>query len=231
MSLRADRHFMVEQQLVARGIRSPGVLKAFQTVPREAFLPANLAEFAYRDTPLPIAEGQTISQPFIVALTIDALRIEKSDRVLEIGTGSGYAAAILGELAKEVHTVERLQSLAESARRALAQLGYTGVHVHAGDGTLGWAAGAPYDCIAVAAGGPEIPQALLAQLAPHGRLVIPIGKHLDAQVLTRVSTSLKKRRCATFALFRSSVKAAGPTKAKPFCLPKRFVKTRQRRNW
>jgi protein-L-isoaspartate(D-aspartate) O-methyltransferase len=187
MSSDADRQSMVEHQLVARGIRSPLVLKAFQTVPREAFLPSRLAEFAYRDTPLPIAEGQTISQPFIVALTLEALRIQKGDRVLEIGTGSGYAAALLGELANEVHTVERLPSLAESAARVLAQLGYTQVNVHAGDGTLGWPARAPYDCIAVAAGGPEIPKALLQQLAPHGRLVIPIGKQLDSQVLTRVT--------------------------------------------
>ncbi|HEU4581400.1 MAG TPA: protein-L-isoaspartate(D-aspartate) O-methyltransferase [Polyangiaceae bacterium] len=178
---------MVELQLVRRGLSEPRLLNAFRSVPREEFVPPGLEEFAYADAPLPIAEKQTISQPYIVALTVDALGVRESDRVLEIGTGSGYAAAILSKLAKEVYSVERLEALASGARERLARLGYDNVHVLHGDGTLGWAEHAPYDVIAVAAGGPEVPEALLEQLAPGGRLVIPIGADESTQVLTRVT--------------------------------------------
>ena len=177
---------MVELQLAGRGISDPRVLDAFRAVPREAFLPPDMAEFAYRDTPLPIAAGQTISQPYIVAVTTEALSLEGTERVLEIGTGSGYAAAILSRLAKEVFTVERLEPLADEARDRLARLGYRNVHVLCGDGTMGWAEHAPYDAIAVAAGGPEIPKALLAQLSPGGRMVIPVGPDVASQSLVRV---------------------------------------------
>jgi len=177
---------MVDLQLAARGIVDPRVIGAFREVPREAFLPPDLVEFAYTDSPLPIGDGQTISQPYIVAVTIEALALQGNERVLEIGTGSGYAAALLSRLAKEVFTVERLESLAEEARARLARLGYHNVHVLCGDGTLGWAEHAPFDAIAVAAGGPEIPKALLAQLSPHGRLVIPVGPDESSQVLVRV---------------------------------------------
>ena len=177
---------MVDLQLAKRGIRDARVLQAFRDVPREAFVPPDLAEFAYNDSPLPIGDGQTISQPYIVALTVDALRLSAGDRVLEIGTGSGYAAAILSRIAKAVYTVERLPELAEQARGRLFRLGLGNVFVHRGDGTLGWTDHAPYDAIAVAAGGPEIPRALLSQLAPGGRLVIPVGPE-DAQVLMRVT--------------------------------------------
>ena len=177
---------MVKQQLAGRGISDPRVLEAFRAVPREAFLPPELAEFAYRDTPLPIAAGQTISQPYIVAVTVEALALRGPERVLEIGTGSGYAAAILGRLAKEVFTVERLAPLAEEARERLARLGYRNVHVLCGDGTLGWPEHAPYDAIAVAAGGPDVPEALLSQLSPSGRLVIPVGPDEFSQELVRV---------------------------------------------
>jgi len=178
---------MVDAQLVRRGISDHRLLDAFRSVPRERFIPQGLAEFAYADTPLPIDEKQTISQPYIVALTLDALGIREHERVLEVGTGSGYAAAILSRLAKEVYSVERLEPLAAAARERLAQLGYDNVQVLHGDGTLGWAEHAPYDAIAVAAGGPDVPEALLEQLAPGGRLVIPIGTDEASQVLTLVT--------------------------------------------
>jgi protein-L-isoaspartate(D-aspartate) O-methyltransferase len=178
---------MVEAHLAARGIKSPKLLEAFRSVPREAFVPGELVEFAYEDAPLPIGEGQTISQPYIVAVTIEALELQGSEHVLEIGTGSGYAAAVLSHTAKEVYTVERLDSLAASARERLRRLGYFNVRVLCGDGSLGWPEHAPYDAIAVAAGGPEIPKALLSQLAVGGRLVIPVGPRAGAQTLVRVT--------------------------------------------
>jgi protein-L-isoaspartate(D-aspartate) O-methyltransferase len=178
---------MVDLQLADRGISNPRVLGAFRDVPREAFLPPELVEFADQDAPLPIGEGQTISQPYIVALTTEALGLEGRERVLEIGTGSGFAAAILSRLAKQVFTVERIESLATTARERLERLGYRNVEVLHGDGTLGWPEHAPYDAIAVAAGGPEVPRALKEQLALGGRLVIPVGPEESSQVLTRVT--------------------------------------------
>lgn len=180
------RRKMVTVQLEARGIRDTNVLDAFRSVPREAFVPETLREVAYEDAALPISEEQTISQPYIVALTVEALGLRGAERVLEVGTGSGYAAAILGELATEVFTIERLEPLARTAAETLARLGYENVHVILGDGTLGWAERAPYDAIAVAAGGPEVPRALLSQLALGGRLVIPVGR-ADSQLLLRVT--------------------------------------------
>ncbi len=181
------RSEMVEQQLARRGIVDTRVLRAFGAVAREAFLPRQLAPFAYRDAPLPIAAGQSISQPYIVAVTVAALALKGHERVLEVGTGSGYAAAILGELAGDVTSVERIDSLACSARLRLLQLGYDHVRVWHGDGSLGWPEHAPYDAIAVAAGGPELPQALLEQLAIGGRLVMPVGTEAAAQTLVRVT--------------------------------------------
>jgi protein-L-isoaspartate(D-aspartate) O-methyltransferase len=157
------------------GIRDPAVLQAVRTVPRDAFLPPELQEFAYQDTPLPIGEGQTISQPFVVALMAQEARLGPSARVLEVGTGSGYAAAIFSRIAAEVYTIERLPGLATLARARLEELGYDNVHVRHGDGTLGWPEAAPFDGILVAAGGPELPASLKEQLAPGGRLVIPVG--------------------------------------------------------
>jgi protein-L-isoaspartate(D-aspartate) O-methyltransferase len=158
-----------------------------QSVPREAFLPPELEEFAYADTPLPIQRGQTISQPYIVALMTAAAAVRSGDRVLEVGTGSGYAAAILGRIAREVYTIERHEELARAAADRLAQLGFANVSVRHGDGTLGWPEHAPYDAIIVAAGGPKVPDALLQQLAPGGRLVIPVGEGRDVQRLVRVT--------------------------------------------
>lgn len=182
-----QRQHMVDSQLAARGIADARVLDAFRDVPREAFIPVELAEFAYRDSPLPIAEDQTISQPYIVAVTLEALALEHTDRVLEVGTGSGYAAALLGRIAADVYTIERHASLAAEARERLARLGFENVRVLCGDGTLGWPQHAPYDAIAVAAGGPGVPEALLAQLADGGRLVIPVGRDQSNQVLVRVT--------------------------------------------
>ncbi|HEX6863238.1 MAG TPA: protein-L-isoaspartate(D-aspartate) O-methyltransferase, partial [Thermoanaerobaculia bacterium] len=177
---------MVDTQIARRGVRDRWVLEALRSVPRERFVPERLAELAYEDTPLPIANEQTISQPYVVALMAEALELSPRDRVLEIGAGSGYAAAVLGRVAGEVWAVERHESLAREAAERLAALGYDNVHVVFGDGTLGWPEHAPYDAIGVAAGGPKVPQALLDQLAPGGRLVIPVGPDPRAQSLMRV---------------------------------------------
>ena len=187
------RHRMVRAQIENRGVRDRAVLEAMRTVPREAFVPERLSDFAYDDAPLPIEEGQTISQPFIVAMMIAAVGPTSRDRVLEIGTGSGYAAAVLAEVAGEVFTVERHSVLADQARRRLAQLGFSNVQVLEGDGTLGWPEHAPYDAIVVAAGGPDVPPALLAQLAIGGRLVIPIGPTPRTQHLVRVTRRSEER--------------------------------------
>jgi protein-L-isoaspartate(D-aspartate) O-methyltransferase len=177
---------MVDRQLAARGIRDPRVLEAMRAVPRELFVPESAGGYAYGDGPLPIGDGQTISQPYIVAYMIEAVAPEPTDRALEIGTGSGYSAAVLGSIVAEVYTVERLPALAESAARRLARLDVRNVRVRCGDGTLGWPEHAPYDMIVVTAGGPGVPPALLAQLAPGGRLVMPVGDAPRAQQLVRV---------------------------------------------
>jgi protein-L-isoaspartate(D-aspartate) O-methyltransferase len=184
-SLERERDRMVAGEIVARGVEDPLVLEAMRAVPREDFVPADLVEYAYEDGPLPIGYGQTISQPYIVAAMTAAARVRPGDRVLEIGTGSGYGAAVLSEIAGEVYTVERIERLADSARDRLAVLGYGNVHVRCGDGTLGWSEHAPYDAIIVTAGGPTVPPALLDQLKPGGRLVMPLGSELRAQRLIR----------------------------------------------
>jgi protein-L-isoaspartate(D-aspartate) O-methyltransferase len=183
---RDERREMVARQIVRRGVRSPAVARAMREVPRELFTKEELREFAYSDAPLPIGEGQTISQPYIVAYMTEALELEGGERVLEVGTGSGYAAAVLSRLAGEVYTIERYESLAAEARAALARAGYGNVHVIVGDGTKGWPAGAPYDAIVVAAGGPQVPSALREQLAVGGRLVMPVGDTPREQHLVRV---------------------------------------------
>jgi protein-L-isoaspartate(D-aspartate) O-methyltransferase len=180
------RRRMVERQIARRGVRSPLVLDAMGKVAREGYVPSYLGEFAYDDVALPIEEEQTISQPYIVAFMLDALELQGSERVLEIGTGSGYAAAVLGEIAAEVYTIERHESLAREAARRLARDGYHHVRVRHGDGTLGWPDAAPFDAIVVAAGGPRVPEALREQLAPGGRLVIPVGEVVGLQELVRV---------------------------------------------
>ncbi|HEX4954112.1 MAG TPA: protein-L-isoaspartate(D-aspartate) O-methyltransferase [Thermoanaerobaculia bacterium] len=182
----ARRQRMIERQVRARGITDPPVLAALGRVPRESFVPDDLAEFAYDDNPLPIEGGQTISQPYVVAAMASALELSAADRVLEIGAGSGYAAAVLSHIAKEVYTIERLPVLAELARERCRDLGYDNVHVLLGDGTLGWPEQAPFDAIVAAAGGPRVPQALRDQLAVGGRLVMPVGDDPRDQELVRV---------------------------------------------
>jgi protein-L-isoaspartate(D-aspartate) O-methyltransferase len=182
-----ERERMVVRQLARRGIADERVLAAFRRVPREAFVRPDLSGSAYADNPLPIGEGQTISQPYVVALMAEAAKIGPDARVLEVGAGSGYAAAILAELAKEVVTVERHASLAEDATLVLAGLGYRNVLVIHGDGSRGFPERAPYDAILVAAGAPAPPGSLKEQLAEGGRLVIPVSvdSHQDLKVITR----------------------------------------------
>jgi protein-L-isoaspartate(D-aspartate) O-methyltransferase len=186
-SLRARRREMVAHSIAARGVRDELVLNAMRTVPRELFVPKKLREFAYEDSPLPIPAEQTISQPYIVAFMAEALLLKGGDKVMEIGAGSGYAAAVLSEIAANVYTVERVGGLAKSAAERLADLGYDNVHVRHGDGTLGWPEHAPYDAIVVAAGGPQVPESLKSQLKVGGRLVMPVGSDQRVQELVRVT--------------------------------------------
>jgi protein-L-isoaspartate(D-aspartate) O-methyltransferase len=185
--LTQPRAEMVDNQIVARGVHSEPVLKAMRAVPREAFLTEHLREFAYDDSALPIDAGQIICQPYIVALMAEAAMLKGGERVLEIGTGSGYSAAVLSRIAGEVYSVERLAPLASKAAATLADLGYRNVHVRHADGTLGWPEHAPYDAILVAASGPSIPKSLQSQLKIGGRLVVPVGADPRAQELMRIT--------------------------------------------
>jgi len=169
------RKRMVKEQIMARGMQEARLLAAMESVPRHRFVPTDGLTWAYSDSPLPIGHGQTISQPYIVALMTDLLQLKGDERVLEIGTGSGYQAALLGSLAAEVHSMEVIPELGMNAKDILADLGYTNIHVHIGDGSGGWPEAAPYAGILVAAAAPYAPQPLLNQLAEGGRLVIPVG--------------------------------------------------------
>ena len=179
----ADRRRMVDRQIRARGIRSAEVLDVLARVPRELFVPADVRHRAYEDSPLPIGYGQTISQPYIVAYMTEALETSPDHRVLEIGTGSGYQAAVLAELVREVYSIEIIPELAERARRTLADAGYRNVDVRTGNGYAGWPERAPFDRIIVTAAPPEIPPALVDQLAVGGRMVIPVGTLLQEIVV------------------------------------------------
>lgn len=181
------RDRMVQNQIAGRGLRSELVLDAMRNVPRERFLPNGQADYAYDDSPLPIGDGQTISQPYIVAYMTEALALDGGEKVLEIGTGSGYAAAVLAEIVTDVYTIERIKGLAEMAASVLDDLGYDNVHVRQGDGTLGWSEQAPFDGIVVTAGGPDVPETLKHQLKIGGRLVIPVGTSTWYQELVRVT--------------------------------------------
>ena len=180
--LPAQRLRMVEEQLRARGIRDERLLAAMAKVPREEFISAEDIANAYGDYPLPIGAGQTISQPYIVAVMVEALELLPNDRVLEVGTGTGYQAAILGELSADVWSIERHAELADKAREILQRLGYSNVHVITGDGSLGLPEHAPFDKILVAAAAPRIPETLVGQLADGGRLVVPVGTRQEQQV-------------------------------------------------
>lgn len=181
------RDRMVDAQIACRGIRDPYILDAMRGVPREAFVEPGFEKFAYEDGPLPIGEGQTVSQPYIVALMIEAAELKPGCRVLEVGAGSGYAAAVMSRIAEHVHAIERHSKLGEAARRRFAKLGYDNIELRIGDGTKGWPEAAPFDAILVAAGGPDAPKALKDQLAIGGRLVIPIGDETRDQRLLKIT--------------------------------------------
>jgi protein-L-isoaspartate(D-aspartate) O-methyltransferase len=182
-----DRKRMVDRQVARRGVRDRHVLDAMREVPRESFVSKELEEFAYKDSPLPIEAGQTISQPYIVGLMVAAAEMRPGDRVLEIGAGSGYAAAVMSRIVNRVYAIERHEMLSKLAAERLKRLGYDNVEVRTGDGTRGWPEAAPFDAILVAAGGPAIPQALKDQLEMGGRLVIPVGDNQREQRLVKVT--------------------------------------------
>ncbi len=186
---------MVDRQIQARGIKAPAVLEAMRRVPRHRFVPALAINLAYEDHPLRIGSEQTISQPYIVAYMTEAADISPSDKVLEIGTGSGYQAAVLGEIAREVYTIEIIPELAERARSTLADLGYRNVHTKEGNGYLGWPEHAPFDAIVVTAAPDEVPQALVDQLAPGGIMVVPVGAvSQDMMIIERTQRGVIERR-------------------------------------
>jgi protein-L-isoaspartate(D-aspartate) O-methyltransferase len=189
------RQRMVEEQIARRGILDERVLAAMRTVKRHGFVPLDDLPWAYSDGPLPIGHGQTVSQPYIVALMTELMDLKKTERVLEVGTGSGYQAAVLGELAAEVHTVEVIPELARQAEKNLAEQGYAQVHVHIGDGSMGWPEAAPFNKILVASAAPDVPQPLLDQLTEGGLLVIPVGGRgvQQLQVWKRVCQEYKCR--------------------------------------
>jgi protein-L-isoaspartate(D-aspartate) O-methyltransferase len=195
--LRARRYEMVEQQIRQRGVTDARVLDAMRTVPRERFVPPELLHQAYEDGPLPIGSGQTISQPYIVAYMTEALKVEPSHKVLEVGTGSGYQAAVLSELVRDVYTIEIVPDLARRAEAVLRALNRTNVQVRAGDGYAGWPDQAPFDRVIVTAAPEQIPQALIDQLAPGGLLVAPVGAQGGPQWMTiveKTSSGVVERR-------------------------------------
>jgi len=194
-SYKHAREAMVENQIIARGITDTRVLAAMRSIPRHAFVPEKFASEAYDDHPLPVGAGQTISQPYIVALMTSRLLLSGKEKVLEIGTGSGYQAAILAMLAGEVHSVERIPELAESAQKTLKELGIKNVFVYKADGSLGWPDAAPYDRIIVTAAAPAVPKELTEQLKQGGRLIIPVGERWNQMLeeWERTDAGLEKR--------------------------------------
>ncbi len=174
---------MVDQQLLTRAIRDQATLDSMSNVPRHLFIPSEMIPFAYEDSPLSIGQGQTISQPYIVALMTQSAKVGPQSTVLEIGTGSGYGAAVLSGICKEVYTIERIPELAEESRLRLANLGYANVHVKTEDGTLGWPENSPYDAILVTASAPAVPEALVEQLKEGGRLIVPVGDRYSQELV------------------------------------------------
>jgi len=181
------RNQMVDNQIIARGIKDERVIKAMRKVPRHFFIPEKDREYAYDDRPVPIGSGQTISQPYIVALMTESLRLKGEEKVLEIGTGSGYQAAILAESAKEVYTIEIIKPLALTAKKRLKEMGYKNIEVMVGDGYQGWKEHSPYDCVIVTAAPPNVPQPLIDQLKVGGRMIIPVGKGFQYLILIEKS--------------------------------------------
>ena len=191
----AERRRMVRDQMAARDIADPRVLAAMREVPRHQFVPTGIRSQAYTDHPLPIGHDQTISQPYVVAFMTQALELEGDEKVLEIGTGSGYQAAVLAELCRQVYTIEIVDELAARAEQTLDQLGYDNVHVRAGDGYQGWPDQAPFDAIIVTAAPPEVPEPLVEQLATGGRMVIPVGERLqNLQVLIKTEDGIEQQQ-------------------------------------
>lgn len=178
-----ERTRMVERQIQARGVKDPAVLNAMRTVPRHLFVPAKQSRYSYEDRPLPIGSGQTISQPYIVALMTELLELKVGDKTLEIGTGSGYQSAILAALGAELYTIELIEILQKKAQEILEDIGYHGIHYRTGDGSLGWPENAPFDKIMVTAAPEEVPPALIGQLKPGGKMIIPAGKIYDQMLM------------------------------------------------
>ena len=185
----SERNRMVDEQIAARGVKDQRVLAAMRKVPRHEFLPEAIRGMAYGDHALPLGEGQTISQPYMVAVMTELLNLKGTERVLEIGTGSGYQAAVLAELCEKVYTVERVKTLAEKARATLSRLGYTRVAIKVYDGTYGWKEMAPFDAIMVTAGAPDIPTPLVEQLSDDGTMVIPVGARYGQMLVKAVKTA------------------------------------------
>ena len=204
------RERMVETQIRARDVRDAAVLQAMGRVPRHLFVPDDVRRFAYDDRPLPIGRGQTISQPYIVAYMTEALQLAPAHTVLEIGTGSGYQAAVLADIVKQVYSIEIVPDLAESARRALAQAGYRNVEVRTGNGYLGWPDRAPFDRIIVTAAPPEIPQALVDQLAVGGIMVVPVGtSHQEIVVVTKTPSGATQKRTIEVTVRADGIETGG----------------------
>ncbi len=189
MGFQELREFMVNTQLISRGIKDERVLNAMRKVPRHLFVDESIQYKVYDDMALPIGEGQTISQPYMVAIMTELLELKGNEKVLEIGTGSGYQAAILAELSKEVYTIERVDVLAQNAEERFHSLGYTNIHVKAGDGTLGWPEEAPFDRIIITAATPKIPDVLMEQLSEEGIIIAPVGERFSQQLLKRTKSS------------------------------------------
>lgn len=189
-----ERALMVDEQIARRGVTDPLVLAAMRKVPRHEFVPESYRKYAYADEPLPIGEGQTISQPYIVAVMTDTLGLNKDSKVLEIGTGSGYQAAVLAEIAKDVYTIEIVEPLCKQAAATLARLGYTNVHVRCGDGYRGWPEAAPFDAIIVTAAPDHVPQPLVDQLKPLGRMCIPVGDlYQELMLITKTDRGVTQK--------------------------------------
>jgi len=189
------RERMVETQIISRGVKDERVIAAMRQIPRHLFVPSEVIDYAYNDEPVPIGEGQTISQPYIVAYMTEMLNLKEEDKVLEIGTGSGYQTAILASIAKEIYTVEIIASLSLRAQELLAQLGYRNIYFKIGDGTFGWEEHAPYDAIIVTAAPASLPRQLEAQLKLGGRMVIPVGSTFqELYLLTREKEGVKKKK-------------------------------------